>query len=268
MRISVAVIAATIAAAWSGSAQAAQYVMTPDIIGPSGYVTAYTGPGTQGNTNGAIGDGGRDAFDGYGYFTQLGGLTLNRQTETFVDQNLVRFFDTLVNTSTETITRTVTFYGNLGSDGSTAMQARGPGYLTTCQGSGSVCSADPVVSAVYSGNGLGNQRLEGENYYVDYQLTLAPGESASLLNFAFLTSESTGTQRSDVVLGSEWAVAARSNPFITGLSDGQLASVRNFDFNVTAAVPEPQTWVMMLAGFGFIGATMRRKRTALVPQLA
>jgi hypothetical protein len=29
---------------------------------------------------------------------------------------------------------------------------------------------------------------------------------------------------------------------------------------LTGAVPEPQTWAMMLAGFGVVGATLRRRR--------
>ncbi len=29
-----------------------------------------------------------------------------------------------------------------------------------------------------------------------------------------------------------------------------------------AAVPEPATWAMMIAGFGAVGATLRRRRTA------
>ena len=38
---------------------------------------------------------------------------------------------------------------------------------------------------------------------------------------------------------------------------------------ITAAVPEPTTWAMMLIGFGGIGAAMRRRRTlTAVPSLA
>lgn len=32
--------------------------------------------------------------------------------------------------------------------------------------------------------------------------------------------------------------------------------------NAAAAVPEPDSWVMLIAGFGLVGATMRRRRTA------
>jgi|KBSMisStaDraftv2_1062788.scaffolds.fasta_scaffold09899_8 hypothetical protein len=44
-------------------------------------------------------------------------------------------------------------------------------------------------------------------------------------------------------------------------AEGHLSSQR-----VTiAAVPEPVTWTMMLAGFGLTGATMRRRRAAVAP---
>jgi hypothetical protein len=51
-------------------------------------------------------------------------------------------------------------------------------------------------------------------------------------------------------------------------SAGYCCGVSPATFNVTAAVPEPATWAMMLVGFGAIGFNMRRKRTAHIPQLA
>jgi hypothetical protein len=33
-------------------------------------------------------------------------------------------------------------------------------------------------------------------------------------------------------------------------------------------VPEPATWAMMLLGFGTVGFTLRRRRRALMPQVA
>lgn len=40
------------------------------------------------------------------------------------------------------------------------------------------------------------------------------------------------------------------------------------NFSVTAAVPEPATWAMMLIGFGAVGATMRRRRRTASPLLS
>ena len=36
----------------------------------------------------------------------------------------------------------------------------------------------------------------------------------------------------------------------------------NFDLTINGAVPEPAAWTMMLAGFGGLGAAMRRRRRA------
>ena len=38
--------------------------------------------------------------------------------------------------------------------------------------------------------------------------------------------------------------------------------------NVSIAVPEPATWAMMIAGFGMVGGTMRRRRTTMQSALA
>jgi hypothetical protein len=35
------------------------------------------------------------------------------------------------------------------------------------------------------------------------------------------------------------------------------------DVTVTATVPEPGSWAMLIAGFGLVGATLRRRRTVL-----
>jgi len=52
----------------------------------------------------------------------------------------------------------------------------------------------------------------------------------------------------------------------TGLSYS-IQDVTNWDLTVnarTGAVPEPATWAMMLAGFGGLGALLRRRRATLV----
>lgn len=42
--------------------------------------------------------------------------------------------------------------------------------------------------------------------------------------------------------------------------DGWAWAMDNLSFS-TGAVPEPANWAMMIAGFGLVGATMRRRRT-------
>ena len=52
------------------------------------------------------------------------------------------------------------------------------------------------------------------------------------------------------------------NPFVLGQRDifGQFLTTLPTDF-VSNAIPEPETWAMMLVGFGFAGSAMRRRRT-------
>lgn len=67
--------------------------------------------------------------------------------------------------------------------------------------------------------------------------------------------------QSDGRFGNVWLIgAATSNP------DSRPDGFRLRSITVTA-VPEPGTWAMMLMGFGFVGAAIRRRQTR-VPALA
>ena len=93
---------------------------------------------------------------------------------------------------------------------------------------------------------------------------LASSVFASLLTNGYNVSGNNVSPYSTVInssslFGNVWVIgASRSNP--DDVFDGfKLASV-----NVTAAVPEPSTWAMMLIGFGAIGVASRRRRKTLV----
>ena len=45
--------------------------------------------------------------------------------------------------------------------------------------------------------------------------------------------------------------------FVDDAADGA-----GLKLNLSSAVPEPATWAMMIAGFGMIGAMVRRRRAA------
>lgn len=65
-----------------------------------------------------------------------------------------------------------------------------------------------------------------------------------------------------------WLVDAGVNPtHIVTVTNGQGVSNAAI-FGFAAPVPEPATWAMMLLGFAGIGATMRRRRSVALPQLA
>jgi hypothetical protein len=58
---------------------------------------------------------------------------------------------------------------------------------------------------------------------------------------------------------------AAGNPFTggPGTNVGLIEVIDNITFDVAdAVVPEPATWAMMILGFGGVGATMRRRRSA------
>lgn len=73
-------------------------------------------------------------------------------------------------------------------------------------------------------------------------------------------SQGTNTRNIDPLLysGNVWIVgAAFNNP------DSKIDSFKfnNLVYTTKMPVPEPATWMMMIAGFGMVGSAMRRRRT-------
>lgn len=253
-------------------AQAQQFSAQADIATVDGGATvgsSYTGPGS--NTSiinipvGSVLDGGSDAFDIYGFYSNFGTLTFTRQTELLSD-NTYRFFDTFTNAaSRSTVVQSVVFTGDLGSDSATQVLTSTPGLRVTCQGVSGNCGGDPVVASVYSNNGSGlvsytpGFQGSGDRYNVTFNLSVAPGQSVSLLNYAFLAQNINGTDNADLALANVRGLALQAAPNVTGLTQQQLATVQNFNLGVTPAVPEPAIWAMMIGGFGIVGGAMRRR---------
>ena len=246
-------------------AHAQQFRATADVDTPDGDSDRYFGSDID---FGDVSDGGRDAFDGYGDLFSTGRFSVSRQTEFFASRNLYRFLDTFTNDTAARITRTVIFFGDLGSDGRTFELLSDDGLLVTCQSDDAdgVCTDDPVLAHVYSNKGVGGAGRGGDDdedsYTAVFRLSLAPGESASLLNFAFLASEAAGTSQRDIDLAIARGRALQANPFAFGLTNEQRARIVNFDV-APGVVPEPATWGLMIAGVGMVGGALRtRRRTA------
>jgi hypothetical protein len=253
---------AALAVLLAGGAHAGQFTAAADVNGSG---TSYVGPGYNFSTAGYSADGGHDAFDGYGYYSfDPGVLSLQRQTELLSGTNTYRFFDTFTNLTGLDLTTAVVFYGNLGSDSATQTYAAQPGLLVTCEGDASVCSTgghDPIVASVAGNNGLAVQHLTTDNYTATFQLSFAPGQSLSLLNFAFLARDDGGVSNSDMALALTTGQSLLASPNLTGLTADQQGRIANW--SATAAVPEPSSWAMMILGVAGLGATLRRRTAAM-----
>lgn len=260
-RLSIAAVAALL----PFTAEAAQFQAGADIFNGTGYGSSYTGVGgtvqPSGAWLGSVADGGYDTFDNFGFYNSgVSSLTLNRQVE-LLSGNVYRFFDTFTNNQSTRVTTTVNFFGNLGSDGDELISYDAGGLMVSCEDDGAgACIDDAVLALVSGNNGLGSQAITPDRYNVRFALDLAPGESISLLNFAFLARDEDGPLDSDVDLAIATGQSLLAAPRLEGLSAEQIARIGNFNI---AGVPEPSTWAMLIAGFGVTGAALRRRRATV-----
>ena len=222
---------------------------------------------TNEDLRGAVSDGGGDAFDYFGYIANVGSLTLNRQTE-LLSGNTFRFFDTYTNNTQSTISRTITFVGDLGSDGGTVYANVNAFRQTSSDGGPS----DPVVGFVWGNNsfasgitrstGQGGNNGPNERTAIAATLNLAPGQSASLMYFAFLASDLTD-RSGDNALALSTVNALFNSPNLSGLSGAQQARILNFGTgqpSTTSGTPEPSTALLTLGGLAGL-AMLRRRRS-------
>lgn len=56
--------------------------------------------------------------------------------------------------------------------------------------------------------------------------------------------------------------------FVSGTTGGRASFSGTLAFAAVPGVPEPSTWMMMLAAFGAVGLMLRRRRRELVTQIA
>ncbi|WP_422017080.1 PEP-CTERM sorting domain-containing protein [Roseateles sp.] len=256
--------AALAALAIPALAHADQFQATGGIFNGSDYGSRYVGAGGNAPlTSQALGevvDGGHLAFDAFGFYNSgVGSLGQARQVE-LLGGNVFRFFDTFTNTGTTAVTTTLNFFGNLGSDGDELVSHNGGGLIVSCTDDGtSQCTAQPVLALVSGNNGLGQAAITPDRYNVRYTVSLAPGQSLSLLNFAFLASDADGPTAADVSLAQATGLALLSDPRLEGLSPQQIASIANYTLS---PVPEPANWMLALAGLAGIGLWQRRSRRA------
>ena len=243
-------------------AQADQFQATGGIFNGSDYGSSYLGAGgftpLSNQALGQVVDGGNYAFDAFGFYNAgTEGLSQNRQVE-LLSGNVYRFFDTFTNTGSSRVTTTLNFFGNLGSDGDELVSVNGAGLIVSCtdDGAGS-CTGQPVLALVSGNNGLGQAAITPDRYNVRYTVSLDPGQSLSLLNFAFLASDLNGPTAEDQALAAATGAQLLNAPRLEGLSAQQVAGIANY---TVSPVPEPASGLLALAGLGLLGLTRRRPR--------
>jgi hypothetical protein len=109
----------------------------------------------------------------------------------------------------------------------------------------------------YSGNGTRDERVGGSPYFsVD-------GGASSLMSFSTGASHGNGWQASH--FGPSTATLMQPTVSFGAAYDASLTDLAAMDaigWDLTAAVPEPATWALWLAGLGVIGRVARRRQAA------
>jgi len=155
----------------------------------------------------------------------------------------------------------------------------GPGNVTTItDGSFSYGSGDApaIVAAAYINNkpGVTSTRFFVLDAARNQLAAVNPpndGTLTSPLALSGLTLTTDGQVGFDISGGSGAAFVAFGNSLYgLDLGTGQANVLGSFGGTVVTditalAVPEPASWAMMIAGFGFVGASLRRRSTLALP---
>lgn len=169
------------------------------------------------------------------------GINASVQYRFFEDRAVVRGIFTLTNTSNAPITVTAELYGNLGSDGSTTLQATSSGdavltdgdlwTVTNDQAFGAdpVFGDDPVITVSRGTGAVNTSALGGGNdtYTDEYPITIPAGATVRLLQF--VEGSRTVTDAVEGAASFETLAAARSAGLLDDLSTRELASIANYN---------------------------------------
>lgn len=93
-----------------------------------------------------------------------------------------------------------------------------------------------------------NETLDGSNYTLDFGFDSILYNQGAIVNLT-----------ADIVNGK--LVNKKALVVIGGQGDAESSYF--FQLRGNAVVPEPSSWAMMICGFGFIGASMRRRQADL-----
>lgn len=116
----------------------------------------------------------------------------------------------------------------------------------------------------YAGGGVGSISFDlgSVDRYNDFTVCLASSICTTYAGFTVVPGAD-GDQ-SDPATNGRLTFNATGGDIITSFTLASSAnSLETDNFGITAAVPEPATWGMMLLGFGLMGASMRRRRSSV-----
>lgn len=189
-------------------------------------ITSANGfPWDLNNTTGDVNDGGRDAFDAFGFLSLrvsdagnvqlaetnristfnlviseanprlefstnsalVGGVSVSRQLYMPPGSDFIRYFDTFVNTTAAPLRLAIAFQGDLGSDGSTILRATSSGDLVFDNLDAWGVTTDPSVGDPVVGMLVGNLNLTtvANLYSEDAFTTPWPGDGNDGLSFVY-----------------------------------------------------------------------------------
>jgi hypothetical protein len=141
-------------------------------------------------------------------------------------------------------------FGTVGSIYQTFSTVAGQSYTVSFAYSHNLFGGDPSASAI---SGIYGPGFSAASYNLLQPFQAFSHNSGSASNLDWLTYSF-----NFVASGTEATLA------FGNLSGGGNAGVLLDNVSVSGPVPEPATWVMMIAGFGLVGATLRRRSRVLV----
>ena len=176
-------------------------------------------------------------------------------------------------TFTANVTQTVTSLGVFDEGGDGFLTAHDVGIFAGdgALGAGALLASTTLASGTSGSLGANNFRYQSIS-----GLTLVAGQTYTIAGF--FPGDNAGANDAWVYGGPTYLTGFTVNPAITIGPDaarytydsGSLVDpgshffdyqIYAVNFETAAAVPEPATWAMMIAGFGLVGGTMRRSRT-------